>query len=50
MKNTVLFLVIMHGEKVQVKILLAAGTIVFTGCWLVTVQAGCTAGSCFLGD
>lgn len=44
------FLSIRHGEKVQVKILLAACRMVCTGCWLVRVQAGCTAGSCFLGN
>lgn len=41
---------IRHGEKVQVKILLAACRVVCTGCWLVRVQAGCTDGSCFLGN
>lgn len=50
MKNTVQFLVTKHGEKVEATILLAGCLVVSAGCWVVPVQVGCAAGSCFLGN
>lgn len=49
MKNAVLFLVTKNPEEAEGMILLAAWWF-FAGCWLVPVQVGYAAGSCFLGN
>lgn len=45
-----LFFVTKSPERVEGVILLAACLLVFAGCWLVPLQVGCAAGSCFLGN